>query len=103
MVYHADDSTNLIGSKAGKVRTLNVDATGTVAAPVVKDIGMYTHEGNGVLGNRLVLFTDKTDHRLNNAQGTAYENRLDLDTTPENSTSTTADNDSDNDNLHESS
>ena len=51
MVYHADDSTNiLIGSKAGKVRTLNVDATGTVAAPVVKDIGMYTHEGNGVLG-----------------------------------------------------
>ena len=80
---------------------MNVQAAGSAENPAVAKLGIYTHEANGVLGNHMVLFTDKTDHRLNGAQGSAYENRLDLDTTPEASTSTTADNDSDNDNLHE--
>ena len=102
LVYHTDDSTEILtGTKSGKVRTMKVRATGSAETPVVAKLGIYTHEADGVLGNHMVLFTDKTDHRLNDAQGSAYENRLDLDTTPEASASTTADNDSDNDNLHE--
>ena len=84
LVYHADDSTEILtGTKSGKIRTMNVQAAGSAENPAVAKLGIYTHEANGVLGNHMVLFTDKTDHRLNGAQGSAYENRLDLDTTPE--------------------
>ena len=101
MVYHPDDDTTgpnrLEGSKAGKVRTMNV----TAEAGVSKALGIFQAEANGILGNRMVLFTDKTDHIIGNTQGTAFENRMDLDTTPEASTSTPGDNDAENDTRHD--